>query len=211
MREARGGERGPVPCDPHRGPREGCWVQGRTQITLILPTCFFFLPPPHATPDAQPRVAAQHHHHRRGRHRPQRQAHHLQLREGRKAPPCTSTRSPGRGRILPGLTASPLRSWWCSAWASTLGSPSWATCSAGGRPQPSTVCWWVLGREGGCCGRGKGLGKGLGAWQKGDLGVPCPITRMCQLGSSSHSPPQAQLGRVMAPFALICCEITAFK
>lgn len=86
MREARGGERGPIPCDPHRGPWEGFWERGRTQITLILPTCFFFLPPPHATPDAQPRVAAQHHHHRRGRHRPQRQAHHLQLREGRKDP-----------------------------------------------------------------------------------------------------------------------------
>lgn len=164
---------------------------------------FFFLPPPHATPDAQPRVAAQHHHHRGGRHRPQWQAHHLQLREGRKAPL--------RLHPLPRPRPDPARPDGLSALqlvVQRLGFDTRVTVlghvQRGGTPSAFDRVLVGPGQRG-------GLGKGLGAWQEGDLGVPCPITRMCQLGSSSHSPPQAQPGRAIAPFPLICCEISTFK
>lgn len=66
-------------------------------------------PPP--APDTQQGVAPQHHHHRRGRHRPQRQTHLLQLCEGRKSRPGPRFGPRGDWRV-PSVTPPVLRSWW---------------------------------------------------------------------------------------------------
>lgn len=149
-------------------------MRGRTQITLILPRFFFSfpLPTPRQTRSRGSRlniiIIAEGAIDRNGK--PITSNYVKDVR-----PPSASTRSPGRGRILPGLTASPLCSWWCSAWASTLGSPSWATCSAGGRPQPSTACWWVLGRGGARKRAGSMAGGGFGGTLPHHKDVPAWI------------------------------------
>lgn len=70
-----------VPVGPSsRGAVPAVWTPGRV-LGQVSEVAEF---PDVSDPDPKPRVPAEYHHHRRGRHRPQREAHHLPLCEGRE-------------------------------------------------------------------------------------------------------------------------------